>query len=94
MDEMNQRLTRIETTFFNNNGYDWTIQNNHHRGQRAILSSTLPPCTSKLNCAFDFKDNKDRDEQISKPPSSCMDLRKNGHVLNGFYPLKKWQSKG
>jgi len=81
--EMEGRVARIETSFVNHE------DNNQHRFRRGISLSTLPPpCMSRLNCAFDFK-NKQHEVQISKPPTSCNDLTQAGHVLNGYYPIKR-----
>jgi len=91
IDEMKGRLVRIETTIFNNHEEDLMILN-HHRSRRAVSLSTPPPCNFRVNCAFDFK-NKSHEEHISKPPTSCMDLQKNGHVLNGYYPIKNGESR-
>jgi len=90
INEMEGRLVRIETTIFNHEE-DLMILNNH-RSRRAVSLPTLPPCNLKANCAFDFKD-KSHEEHISKPPTSCMDLRKTGHVLNGYYPIKSGGNK-
>ena len=90
IEEMKGRLVRIETTIFNHEE-DLMILNNL-RSRRAVSLSTLPPCNLKANCAFDFKD-KSQEEHILKPPTSCMDLRKTGHILNGYYPIKNGGNK-
>jgi len=91
IDEMKDRLVRIETTIFNNHEEDLMILN-HHRSRRAVSLSTPPPCNFRVNCAFDFK-NKSHEEHISKPPTSCTDLRQSGHVINGYYPIKNRENK-
>lgn len=86
--EMKGRINRMETTLFNQE-HDREYST-VHRSRRGISSPTPPPCNFKTSCAFDFKD-KLHEENISKPPRSCMDLRKTGHVLNGYYPIKRTQ---
>ena len=85
IDEINERLVRIETTVFNDG-------DNFNRPKRAISPSTTIPCNSQVNCAFDFKGSS-HDEEISKPPTSCVDLQKSGHVLSGYYPVKTEEKK-
>ena len=91
IDEMNGRLARIETTILDD-GDSFKSQNHHNRPGRSISLSTIPPCNGNVKCAFDFKDNG-HDEAISKPPTSCIDLQKSGHVLNGYYPIKITEEK-
>lgn len=91
MDEIKGRLTRIETVIFNHE-VDVGMEINR-RSRRDILVSTPLPCNSKVSCAFDFKDNKSNkthQSEVSKSgPTSCTDLRKVGHGLSGYYPVKK-----
>jgi len=90
IDEMKGRLVRIETAVFNHEE-DLLILNNH-RTRRSVSLSTPPPCNFRANCAFDFS-NKSHEQHISKPPTSCSDLRKSGHVINGYYPVKTGENK-
>lgn len=88
-EELKGRVTRLETKILVNIENDDVALSSSRRSRRAIVMSTPPTCSNKVNCAFDFKDSKGREEFLSKPPSSCADLRKTGHILNGIYPIKK-----
>jgi len=46
------------------------------------------PCLAKEACAFDYKTDDTNNLNDGVLPASCQDLKKLGHYLKGFYPIK------
>lgn len=86
-EELKGRFTHLEKTI-NDNHDDVAKMSNSRRSKRGIIMSTPPACRNKVNCAYDFKKSKRREEFLSKPTTSYLDLQKVGHILNGIYLIK------
>lgn len=83
--QLNERVTRLEMIYLEENQF---AGNRIRRETQQILNSTAIPCTIRA-CAYDFKSTEGQKDVRNKIPTSCNDLFDLGHVLNGFYPVKK-----